>query len=68
MREGLIRMLKEDEELVKAMLERARIRRSIPRSEPDRIADQLEQAAKRIEELTRERDEFEAEILLRRYE
>lgn len=32
-------------ELIASLLERARIRRSIPRSDPDRIADQCEQAA-----------------------
>lgn len=45
-------MLKEDLELVEAMRERARIRRNIPRGEPDRISDQLERAAQRIEDLS----------------
>ena len=40
-----------NESLVERLRKRAQIRRSIPRGEPDRIADLLEEAAKRIEEL-----------------
>lgn len=37
--------------LVDRLRKRAEIRRSIPRGEPDRISDVLEEAADRIEEL-----------------
>ena len=37
--------------MVEALRKRAEIRRSIPRGEPDRIADQCEAAAKMIESL-----------------
>lgn len=39
------------ETLVERLRKRAEIRRSIPRSEPDRISDILEEAANRVEEL-----------------
>lgn len=42
---------KEINDLVVAMRKRVEIRRSIPRHEPDRIADQLEQACNVIESL-----------------
>ena len=45
------------DELVFRLLKRAEIRRSIPRGEPDRIADLLEEAANRIELLEIEHDE-----------
>ena len=42
------------DELVFRLLKRAEIRRSIPRGEPDRISDLLEEAANRIELLEME--------------
>jgi len=46
-------------DLVERLLKRAEIRRSIPRGEPDRIADLLEEAARAIVELTADRDSWE---------
>ena len=40
----------DEKDIVYRLLKRAEIRRSIPRSEPDRIADLLEEAAKVIME------------------
>ena len=37
--------------LIERLLKRAEIRRNIPRSEPDRISNILEEAAERIKEL-----------------
>lgn len=54
-------MTDDDEALVAAMRERARIRRSIPRGNPDRISDQLEAAAKRIVEMSEELDSLYAQ-------
>ena len=39
------------ESLIERLHKRAEIRRTIPRGEPDRIADLLEEAATRIKEL-----------------
>ena len=50
----LTRTIEDFNELDQAMRTRAAIRRSIPRGEPDRIADQLEQAATRLSELSAE--------------
>ena len=43
--------MEKEETLIYRLRKRAEIRRSIPRGEPDRIADLLEEAADRIEEL-----------------
>ena len=48
------------DELVFRLLKRAEIRRSIPRGEPDRIADLLEEAANRINFLE---DELSSQLL-----
>jgi len=40
-----------DEDLITRLKKRAKIRRRIPRGEPDRISDLLEEAAKEIEDL-----------------
>lgn len=40
-----------EQDLIYRLRKRAEIRRSIPRGEPDRISDILEEAAKEIEEL-----------------
>lgn len=40
-----------NDNLIDRLRKRAEIRRSIPRGEPDRISDLLEEAALRIEEL-----------------
>ena len=45
------------ETLVERLRKRAEIRRSIPRGEPDRIADLLEEAADEIEYLERKLDD-----------
>ena len=42
-----------EDDLVYRLKKRAEIRRSIPRSEPDRISDMLEEAAAAIEEARR---------------
>ena len=42
------------EDLIARLRKRAEIRRNIPRGEPDRISDVLEEAANRIEELEQE--------------
>ena len=44
--------------LVERLRKRASIRRSIPRAEPDRIADLLEEAATRIENLEKQVIEY----------
>ena len=44
-------MINNDKTLIERLLKRAEIRRNIPRSEPDRISDILEEAAERIKEL-----------------
>jgi hypothetical protein len=44
-------MINNDKTLIERLLKRAEIRRNIPRSEPDRISDILEEAAKRIYDL-----------------
>jgi hypothetical protein len=44
--------------VIDKLKERARIRRSIPREEPDRISEACEAAYAAIEELIAERDEF----------
>jgi hypothetical protein len=44
-------MINNDKTLIERLLKRAKIRRNIPRSEPDRISDILEEAAERIKEL-----------------
>lgn len=49
------------DDLIQRLLRRAQIRRSIPRGEPDRIADLLEEAAARIENLQRELDYWKFE-------
>lgn len=49
-------MYKDEIQLVTDLRKRAEIRRSIPRGEPDRIADQLEAAATMIEKVADERD------------
>jgi hypothetical protein len=46
-----------EETLIERLRKRARIRRSIPRSEPDRISDILEEAANKIEELEKKVNE-----------
>ena len=43
------------EDLIYRLLKRAEIRRSIPRGEPDRIADLLEEAAKALESVNEQR-------------
>ena len=43
-----------NESLIERLRKRASIRRSIPRGEPDRISDILEEAANKIEELENE--------------
>jgi hypothetical protein len=48
-------------DLVERLFKRATIRRQIPRSEPDRIADLLEEAGREIMNLTRENLELAAE-------
>ena len=45
-----------NETLIYRLRKRAEIRRSIPRGEPDRISDLLEEAAKEIEKLEEELD------------
>lgn len=50
------------DDLVERLRKRAAIRRPIPRGEPDRISDILEEAANRIEELESEVSELESEV------
>lgn len=51
-----------DSQLVSRLRKRAEIRRSIPRGEPDRISDLLEEAAKEIERLQKGYTELKDEI------
>lgn len=49
-------------DLIERLLKRAEIRRQIPRGEPDRISDILEEAAAALSERTRERDELQKQL------
>lgn len=49
-------------DLIERLKKRAEIRRSIPRGEPDRISDLLEEAAKYIEQLEVDYVELELEF------
>ena len=48
-------------DLIERLKKRAEIRRSIPRGEPDRISDLLEEAAKYIEQLEVDYEELSIE-------
>jgi hypothetical protein len=52
-------MTPEAEELVARLKKRAEIRRGIPRSERDRIADQLDEAAVMIEALSKDAERLD---------